>query len=60
MAAEHIRILEDLWTILHSLDSGSELYESQLEAIEVFKDKFKWQLQNVLPQENIMTKPRIR
>lgn len=50
MAAEHIRILGDLWTILHSLDSGSELYESQLEAIEVFKDKFKWQLQNDLQE----------
>ena len=58
MAAEHIQILENLRTILQSLDAGSDLFEAQIEAIELFKTTYHWQLQNTFPEENIMTKPR--
>lgn len=58
MAKEHQDILGNLRVILHSLDPGSNLYEAQIEAIECFKDAFKWQLQDDLPQVNIMTKLR--
>lgn len=58
MAKEHQDHLANLRTILHSLDEGSELFESQLEAVELFKTTYQWQLQNDLPEENIMTKPR--
>lgn len=60
MAAEHIKILENLRTIRRSLDANSELWQAQDEAVELFKETYKWQLQNNLPQENIITKPRRR
>ena len=60
MAAEHQIILKDLYRILQTLPRGSDLADAQTEAIDAFKDKFKWELENDLPEENIMTKQSIR